>query len=426
MPTTLDLPYGSTSLTTTVPEERILGVVVPQDAAEPCDEDGVIRRALANPIGSRPLRDTVRPGQKVVIVTSDLTRPCPADKLLPDVLEELRVAGIPDGDTTIVVALGLHRQMTPMELEKLVGSEVYGRVAVVNSDPTETLSVGVTSARTPVDLFAPVVRADVRICLGNLEFHWFAGYSGGAKAIFPGCASEQGITANHAMMVKPQAEGGRLAGNPVRADLEEAVAMVGVDFILNVVVDSRKRIVEAVAGDVTKAHRRGCEIVRKRGSVPIPRRAEVVFVSAGGQPKDINLYQAQKALDNAAAAVVDGGVIVWVAECSEGYGNATFEEWIRGSADGDEILRRIQGQFVIGGHKAAAIAAVQRRADIFLVSSMPAGALANIGVKQTDDLQMAADTALETVGAEGTVLAMPAGGSTFPVTSDSGSPMSIF
>jgi len=423
--TILDLPFGETSLTTKVPEESVLGVVVPHDDTEIPDEGAVIQRALANPIGTALLRDIVHSGQKVAIVTSDLTRPCPADKLLPCVLEELRVAGIADGDITVVVALGLHRPMTPAELEKLVGPEVHGRVAVVNHDPLQTLSVGMTSAGTPVELFAPLVSADVRICLGNLEFHWFAGYSGGAKAIFPGCASERGITANHAMMVEPGAEGGRVVGNPVRADLEEAVALIGVDFILNVIVDGQKRIVDAVSGDVTKAHRRGCEIVRKRGSVSIPARADVVFVSAGGHPKDVNLYQAQKALDNAAAAVVDGGVIVWVAECAEGYGNATFEEWIRSSADGDEILQRIQAQFVIGGHKAAAIAAVQRRADIFLVSSMPAGALASIGIEQTSDLQAATDAALARAGSAASVLSLPAGGSTFPVTSDSGSPLSL-
>jgi lactate racemase len=247
---------------------------------------------------------------------------------------------VPAEDVMVVLALGLHRPMTEAEMEAAVGSEVFRRVPVVNHDPADCLHLGVTSTGTPVEIYRPLVEADFRVCLGNLELHYFAGYSGGAKAVLPGCASRTTLNANHALMVRPEARAGRLAGNPVRADIEEGVALLGVDFILNVVMDGH-RLAGAVAGDVTAAHRRGCELVAARGIVEIERLADVVLVSAGGYPKDLNLYQAQKALDNAAYAVRDGGVLILAAECPEGLGNRTFEVWLTGATP-DELLARIQ------------------------------------------------------------------------------------
>jgi len=321
---------------------------------------------------------------------------------------------VPDAEVTVVMALGLHRPMTEAEIETAVGSEVYRRLRVINHDPEECVRLGITSAGTPVDIFRPLVEADLRVCLGNLELHYFAGYSGGAKAVLPGCASRATVRANHAMMVRPEAAAGRLDGNPVRADIEEGVAMLGVDFILNVVVDGQHRIVGAVAGEVTAAHRRGCEIVAQRGIVPIDRRADLVLVSAGGYPKDVNLYQAQKALDNAAHAVRDGGILILVAECAEGLGNRTFGAWMAEAASPDDLLERIQREFVLGGHKAAAIAAVLKRASVYLVSALPDETVRQCGMRPFSDVGAALDKAIEEVGVGASVAVLPEGGSVLP------------
>jgi nickel-dependent lactate racemase len=294
---------------------------------------------------------------------------------------------------------------------------VYRRLRVINHDPRETVRLGTTPAGTPVEIFRPLVEADLRVCLGNLELHYFAGYSGGAKAIVPGCASRATLNANHAMMVERAAAAGRLDGNPVRADLEAAAAMVGVDFILNVVIDAgggRHRIVGAVAGDVTAAHRAGCEMVAQRGIVPVARAADVVVVSAGGHPKDVNLYQAQKALDNAARAVRDGGVVILVAACSEGMGNPTFEAWMTGMGSPGELLARIGQEFVLGGHKAAAVAAVLQRAQIYLVSELPADLTGRCGMAPFPSPEEALTAALTEIGAGARVLVLPQGGSVLP------------
>jgi nickel-dependent lactate racemase len=260
-----------------------------------------------------------------------------------------------------------------------------------------------------------VVEADFRICLGNLELHYFAGYSGGAKAILPGCASRTTLNANHSLMVRPEARAGRLEGNPVRADLEEGASMVGIDFILNVVVDGAEhRIVGAVAGDVTAAHRRGCALVAERGIVEIERQADIVVVSAGGHPKDLNLYQAQKALDNASNALRDGGVLILAAECSEGFGHRTFEAWLTGATP-QQVLARIQQEFALGGHKAAAVAAVLQRASVYLVSALPDDSVHRCGMTPFANLDAALAAALEESGPGASLLVLPQGGSILPL-----------
>ncbi len=409
------VPYGHAELHGQVPEASYLGTFLPQEEKAVADEQAVLRQALENPIGTVRLRQLARPGQKVAIVTSDMTRPCPSDQLLPPVLAELNAAGVPDADITVIVALGLHRAQTLPELEEMLGAQVCRRVRVLNHDPEQVVHLGVTSRGTPVEFFRPLVEADLRVCLGNLEFHYFAGFSGGAKAILPGCASKTTVNANHALMVQPGAVAGRIEGNPVRADIEEGVAMLGADFILHVVVDGHHHISGAVAGHAELAHRQGCKLVAERGAVPIPQLAEVVVVSAGGYPKDINMYQAQKALDNAVHAVCQGGVIIWVAECVEGLGGKTFESWLRQAGEPDKILERIQREFVLGGHKAAAIAAVLKRAAVYLVSGLEEKVLAGSGLRPFSGLDQALKAALEKVGPQARVLSLPYGGSVLPV-----------
>jgi len=411
--TSLRLPYGRGHTVVQVPSDRLVGVFSPRDVTESHDQEARVRHALEHPLGQKRLRDIARPGHKVVIVTSDATRPCPSHLLLPHVLAELSAAGVPDADITVVIALGLHRNMSEGELEQAIGRDVFRRVRVINHDPGRTVRVGVTTRGTPVELLRDVVEADLRVCVGNVEFHYFAGYSGGAKAILPGCASLATVTANHAMMVRPEAVGGQNEGNPVREDIEEAVAMIGVDFVLNVLVDAEHRVVAAVAGDVTAAHRRACDLVSERGKVAIPGLADVVLASAGGHPKDVNLYQAQKALDNAACAMRPGGICILVAECPEGIGNRTFEEWMTQGRTPEELLHSIQRQFVLGGHKAAAIAKVACRGRVFLVSpALSARALA--GIEHCADAQVALDAALAALGPQAKVLVLPEAGSVLP------------
>ena len=411
----ISLPYGDRSLSIEVPRENLLDVILPKAGIEAGqDEAEVIRAALEHPIGTPRLRDLAHKGQRVAIMTSDLTRPCPSDRLLPFVLQELAAAGIPDEDIFIVLALGLHRPMTEDEIDRLVSPQVRRRIRVLNHNLGDVVSLGVTSRGTPVEIFRPLVEADLRLCLGNLEFHWFAGYSGGAKAVLPGCASRATIIANHSLMVRPGVGSGRHQDNPLREDLEEGAAMLGVDFILNVVVDGQHKLLEAVAGEVTAAHRRGCEAIAARGKVKIEHQADIVVASAGGFPKDINLLQAHKGMENAAYFVRDGGALILAAECREGMGNPVFEDWMLAAASPADILERIQKEFVLGGHKAAGIAKIEQRLKVYMISSFSDEWVRRLFMTPAAGLQQALRAAFQELGQDSQVLVLPEAVSIIP------------
>ena len=208
---------------------------------------------------------------------------------------------------------------------------------------------------------------------------------------------------------------GAIEGNPIRQDIEEAAAICGVDFIVNVVLDAHKEIVRAVAGDVTAAHRVGCKFLDGMYRKEIPSRADIVIVSQGGAPKDLNLYQVQKALDNAKHAVRPGGVIVLVGSCAEGLGEHVFEEWMLWAKKPEDLIRRVREDFKLGGHKAAAIAMVLQDAEICLVSDLEPDFVRQIFLEPYPTAQAAVDHAFEKMGAAASVIVMPWGGSTLPL-----------
>jgi nickel-dependent lactate racemase len=378
-------------------------------------EETLVRRALDAPYRVAPLSQLVRPGQRVAVVVSDITRPCPTSRLLPPLLSELGTGGIKNRDIRVIFALGSHRCLTPEEQARLVGEEVFAQVCCGDIGTGPFVQVGRTSRGTPVQVFAPVVDADWRVYVGNIAYHYFAGYTGGAKALLPGVCSKETIRANHSWMVGDSAVAGRIEGNPVREDIEEAATFVGPSYLLNVVLDGQKRIVEAVAGDVTVAHRHGCRRVDELYLVPLAKHADIVLASAGGWPKDINLYQAHKALENAAHAVRDGGIIILVAECEEGIGHPRFADWLTCGDSPGKLLERIKGHFVLGGHKAAAIAKIRRRGvRIFITSSLDAETVRAMGWRPYGSAQEALTGAQNEMGANAVVALMPHAGSTLP------------
>ena len=414
----LSFKIGAGVQTVTVDDKNVLGILEPNDVPAGLTGEAAVRGALDAPIGTPRLRDLVRPGEKIAIVTSDITRPMPTWAVLPAVLDELYAAGIAPEDITLVFALGSHRGHSDEEKRRLAGDRAWNEIACVDMNVEDCVHIGVTGRGTPVDIDRRVAEADRRICLGNIEYHYFAGYSGGAKAIMPGVSTRAAIQANHCRMVEPAACAGKLSGNPVREDIEEAAAMVGVDFILNVVLDAHKEIIRAVAGDVTAAHRAGCAFLDTLYRKDLPQRADIVLVSQGGAPKDLNLYQTQKALDNAKHAVISGGVVVLMGSCKEGLGEKTFEEWITSAPNPHSLIERIRREFRLGGHKAAAIAMVLENADIYLVSDMPDELVQSIFMTPFHTAQAAYDAAAAKCGPGATVLAMPYGGSTLPWTGD--------
>ena len=411
----LEFGFGAGSQAVVIPDENLVGELYARAVMPELTGEAEVTRALCGPIGSNRLSEIVRPGEKIVVVTSDVTRPMPTAKVMPALLDELYRAKVTPEDITLVFALGSHRKHTAREQKLLAGERAFSEIRCLDSDAEDCVRMGRTAAGTPVDITRVVAEADRRICLGNIEYHYFAGYSGGAKAIFPGVSTRGAIQANHSMMVNPACRAGALESNPLRGDIEEAGRICGIDFILNVVLGEHKEILKAVAGDATGAHRAGCSFLDGLYRKEIPAAADIVLVSQGGAPKDLNLYQTQKALANAAHAVRDGGVIVLIGSCGEGLGERVFEEWMTTSESPAAMIERIGRDFQLGGHKAAAIAMVLEKADIYLVSDLADDFVRSIFLTPQPSAQAALDRAFEKLGRNATVLAMPYGGSTLPI-----------
>lgn len=409
----INLPFGHGSISVNVPDKNLADTIMPSESEVTADGISQIKAALENPVNCKQLSEIVVPDTSVVIIVSDTTRPTPTAQMLPLLFEELYRGGVRDENITIIFALGIHRNQTDEEMERIVGKDIYKRIRCIEHDNTRCRNVGETSRDTPIEIFEEVLDADVVVCMGNIEFHYYAGYSGGAKAILPGVSSRESIIANHKMMIDEKSSTGRI-DSPVRQDMEEAAEYVGVDFLLNVVLNSKKEIVYATAGHVVDAHRMGVVQVDNMYKISA-EPADVVIVSPGGYPKDINIFQAHKALDNAKNAVVEGGTIILAAQCSEGLGNTVYEHWNNESKTPDDAIMKFKHSFEFGGHKAALIAQLSKKYDLYLVSDLPDADAKNAFFKPVISVQEVLDGVLnETPDAR--VCIMPYGSLTLPIS----------
>ena len=405
------LAYGHEELELHVPRRNLVDIVRPRRSAPaPAsveEELAFVRAALAAPIGAPSLRELAAGAGSAAIVVSDVTRPCPTYRFLHLVLAELD--DIDPARVAILFALGSHRAHTDEERRRLVGDAAFERHPCLDLDEDDCVLVGHTSRGTPLEVFRPYVEADLKVCTGNLEYHYFAGYSGGAKAVMPGICRRSAIQPNHSMMLEPAAKAGILRGNPVREDIDEAGGLVGLDLIVNVLLNEKKQIVDCVAGHYLEAHAEGVRRYDGLFDLRIDEAVDVVVASPGGSPKDINLYQAQKTLDNVAGAVREGGTIILVAQCAEGFGEETFAAWMGDMADPQAVIARIRREFVLGGHKAAAIAGLLTAADVCLVSAFPDDVVRRMGFRPFATVDEAAAAALARYGAGARVLVVPHG-----------------
>jgi len=410
------LKYGQRTVQLKLPDDLQVDVLQPNrelDALK--DPIGEIKQTLKNPTGTLPLKELIgkEKPKNVVILVSDLTRPSPSHVLVPPIVDELLSAGLKEDQIKIIFGLGFHRKMTDQEMEKAIGKDLFQKIECINHDLSQCIYIGKTKRGTPVEVFKPVCESDFIIATGNLELHWFAGYSGGNKALLPGVCSKRTIETNHSYMLLDGAVAGKIENNPVREDIEEAGKMAKVKFIVNAVLNGKKEVVKVVSGDPILAHREGVKYIDMMYKVKIGHKYDVVVASPGGFPKDINLYQAQKGLDNAFHAVKDGGTIVLVAECSEGFGEKTFEEWMKKAKSPDEPLEWIKEQFLLGGHKAVGFCKVLKKAKIFLCSEMKEETVRRIFMTPYDSVQEAVSDAVRDYK-DCAVLLMPFANSTLP------------
>ncbi|HJW65227.1 MAG TPA: nickel-dependent lactate racemase [Candidatus Bathyarchaeia archaeon] len=411
------LPYGKTDVCVRIPARNFLGSIMPKQLPAAPDAKAEIERALNEPIGSKKLAEVAKPESKVAIVVDDATRHAPSDVMLLPVLAELNVAGVKDENVTVIFGCGTHRAVTDEEARRLLGDEACRRVKAVSHDCRANDLVHVGNTRThgnKVYLNRVFAESDVKILLGDVGFHYYAGYGGGRKSVLPAVAGEETIKHNHAMLLNPDARTGILRGNPVHEDMTEAARLAKVDFIMNTVSNSKCEIVKAFAGDVEQAFLEAVKAVDEMYRVAVDRRADVVVASPGGYPADMNLFQAYKALDNALAIVKRGGVVVLVAECAEGHGNPVFYDWMARLGELKTVEREIKRNFVLGGHKAYYLLKALQNHQIILVSSLP-DYYANIfKLKTARAVNDALTEAFKIAGSGARVWAMPYGNYMLP------------
>jgi len=408
------LAFGKGWLEVDIPDSNLSAILEPDNRLEikpdTPDNHTIINRALSHPIGSPAIRELIR-GKKAksaVIIVNDITRPTPYRWMLPPLLEAIEAEGIAPEHIKLVIALGIHRPHTREENLQIFGPDICARYQVINHNCDENLtSVGRLSNGWELMINRDVAEADFLVATGVVELHYFAGWSGGRKSILPGVASRTLIEANHRMMDNPKACLGNYVDNPVNDLMLEAARTVGLDFILNVVTAGKDEIVYAAAGDLYLAWMDAVKYAEARNSVYIDKPADVVIACCGGFPKDINAYQAQKALDAAVQAVKPGGTIIWVAECREGLGEETFANWILAAHCREDIERRFYEAFELGGHKAFAICRILDKADILMVSSLPEDLVKAMFVNPCQDLAQALDRARQKHGPEMSILLMP-------------------
>ncbi len=342
------LPYGKKHISLELDEDRLAGVLYSQaEKFRPeATEETIVRKSLECPVGSARLSDLARSAEKVLVITSDHTRPVPSKVTMPILLEEIRKNN-PGVKIKIVVATGLHRDTTREELVNKFGQVVADCEDIVVHNCRDRNSLvykGILPSGGELWLNALIDWADLLVAEGFIEPHFFAGYSGGRKSILPGIAGEKTVLANHCsgFISDTGAVTGNLDNNPVHRDMLFAAKAAGLKFILNVALDSNKKIIRCFSGDAEKAHKEGCDFVAALSRVKaVP--SEIVVVTNGGYPLDQNIYQSVKGMSTAEMSIKKNGIIIMLAACEDGHGGEAFYKWFKDSRGPADVAQRIAG-----------------------------------------------------------------------------------
>lgn len=415
----IKIPYGKENIEWQPSNDIQFEVINPKAYEGSFDQEEVVLKALENPIGSKKIEE-FKNVNTAAIAISDLTRPVPNKIIIPPIVERLEKMGIDPKNIFIIVGTGLHRPSGKEEFIHLLGEEIVNKVTVISHDANdENLNVlcGVTSRGTPVEVNKYYVEADLKIVTGMIDPHQFMGFTGGAKGLAIGLGSKRLIQANHSMLTSKNAQLGLLEGNMPRADIDEIGKIVGIDLILNVILNGNKEIVSAVAGHYMEAHKKGVELAKKIFEVPIKEKADIVIVSPGGFPKDLNIYQAQKGLAHSSIIVKDGGSIILVADCSEGIGDEKFYNTMRNFKTPQEVIEHFKTiGFEMGVHKAFLWCRTLSKANVYLLSNgINDEDARSLMVKKIESIETVIEEIRGKLPEKPKVIIMPKANSTIPV-----------
>jgi nickel-dependent lactate racemase len=442
----LELPYLDKTFPLEFPAEELLAIVEPNEApAASLDQHTLLREALRRPwpagsftvngrspafseaaAGDGGFDDFIRGGRSFLVIVNDATRPTPTAAMLETLLPVLEKAGVGDKKLTLIVATGAHRAPTAEDYRQILGplhDRLKPRCVFHDARKEERLVyLGKTRGGTPILLNKILFEADRIIVTGSVEPHYHAGYTGGRKAFLPGIAGFATIQANHARALSPKARALALEGNPVHEDMMDALAFVKAPvFSFMSVLDKQQKVAAAACGDIMASFYAAVENAGKIFCVPIPAKADIV-VSLARRPMDIDLYQSQKAIDNGALALKDGGTLILVSPCREGIGDEAYAKLLEETASPCEALQRIRDGYRLGYQKAAKMAEVSARAALKAVTLIPARRLAKMFIQSAETPQKALDEAREALRGQGIsrprILILPDGCVTIPQLPD--------
>lgn len=412
----IPIAYGKDDhLSLVINEKNLLGVFDPNPVAK-FDETALIAKALANPINQKSFDEFIAGEQKIVIIVNDGTRPTPTAKILKQIYPKIR-----EKNKIFIIATGCHREGTQEEYEMIFGKEIYAEISAKNevhdhdSKHDEMVFLGESKNGTQMYLNKIVAEAKKVIVIGSVEPHYFAGYTGGRKAFLPGTASYESITQNHKLALSADAQALRLEGNPVHEDMIDAMKVLAhIDvFSIQTVLDSEHGVYYASAGDLNDSF---YDCVKKADEVfcvNIPRKADIV-ISVAPYPMDVDLYQAQKALDNGKLALAEGGILIMVAKCRTGIGPKPFFDLMASADTPKKVLEKISAGFKLGYHKAAKMAEISLWAQTWTVSDLSDEEMRAVHLKPYHDIQKAVDDALAQKGADAKIIILPFGSMTVP------------
>jgi nickel-dependent lactate racemase len=415
----INLAYGQGHLPVEFPDGRTT-VIAPAHRPGLPDERAAVIAALSQPTDARPLRDWIKPSDKVCIAFTDITRATPNHRLIPWILEHL--SGTPRENITLLNQLGTHRPNTKAELEKLLTPEVVHNYRVINHEPendAELVQFGTMRDGTPALINRHLAQADVRIITGFIEPHFFAGFSGGIKGIIPGCGGLRSIMSNHGYknINDPNSTFGITIGNPLWEELREVALRVDRSFLVNVTLNDSREITGVFAGDIISAHRAGCEFVRQSAMQKVKAPFEIVVTTNSGYPLDLNLYQGVKGMSAGARILEKGGLLILACECSQGVPpGSPLDQLLSSARSPEEILAMLSTPgFVRPEQWQAQIQAlIQRQAEVLLYSSLKDEVVRAAFLTPCHDIGAAVRERLNKLGSEARVAVLPQGPLTIP------------
>ncbi|MCA1577905.1 MAG: nickel-dependent lactate racemase [Acidobacteria bacterium] len=413
----IDLLYGHTAVNFQWDTDRFAVVEDPSKTEQPLT-DFEVGAALDAPIGSPPLDEIIDSEDSVLIVVSDATRPTASAQVVNLLVRRLVQMGVSPPRIAVIFATGIHRRVTEQEKLELLTPFIVQRVQILEHDaydPAKLVSFGRSAGGVEVQLSSALRDYSRVILTGGINFHYFAGFTGGRKSICPGLASAETIKATHMLALDLESGNrqagvgtGLLDGNAVHEDCERIAAVVEPAFAINAIVNQQKRAVKLFCGDWRRAHRAACEYYLNHRSLKIAAKRDLVIASCGGFPYDINLIQAHKALDMASYACNDGGTIVLLAECSDGLGRPDFLKWFE-SADSRALAERLRSEYEVNGQTAWALLTKAERYRVCLVSQLPDEQVKQMRMIPARSLDEALEGAAATEG-----FVMPRGAAVLP------------